>query len=144
MSSLKDIKVRLLTDDDMVEISEWFKARKWSYGPAPKILPESAYVAELNGQLLSVVWVYVTNSGLALMDWIATNPNSGVRGLISVQKLFRYVENIFKESDGVSACISYAHSDKLAKYLAKKCGYKVDSKKVNMCMKVFKPIFTGA
>ena len=142
--ALKDIKVRELNDDDMVEISEWFKTRKWSHGPAPKILPESAYVAELDGMLLSVVWVYVTNSGLALMDWIATNPKSGTKGIISVQKLFKYVEEIFIRSEGVNACISYAHSDKLARYLSKKCGYKVDSKKVNMCMKVFKPIHAGA
>ena len=138
--ALKDITVRELTDDDMIEVSEWFKSRKLSHAPAPRILPESAYVAELEGQLLSVVWVYATNSGLVLMDWIATNPRAGNRGIISVQKLFKHVEAIFKRSDKVSACISYAHNDKLARYLEKRCGYKLDSQKVNMCMKVFKPL----
>lgn len=129
---LKDIKIRQLTDEDMVEVSSWFSDRKWKHGPAPKSLPPTAYVAEVGGKLLSVVWVYVTNSGLALADWIATNPRAGTKGIISVKHLFSRLDQILLASGNVSICISFTHNDKLAKYLEKRCGYKRDKTKVNM------------
>jgi len=132
---LKDITIRELTEDDFLEVSRWFSARKWSHAPAKDILPPLAYVAELDGVLLSVVWVYVTNCGLVLLDWFATNPESGSRGIISVKKLTKYVVGVMEESGTTTACISYTHNDKLAEYLDKKCGFKKDSMKVNMCYK---------
>ncbi len=133
--ALKDIKVREITDDDFLVVSEWFSARNWRMPPARDILPPLAYVAELDGRLLSVVWVYVTNCGLALLDWYATNPESGNTGIISVKYLTKYVIAVMEESETTTACISYTHNDKLADYLDKKCGFKKDKTKVNMCYK---------
>ena len=141
--ALKDIIVRELTDEDMVEVSEWFVARKWPVVPSPHILPKSAYVAELEGKLLSVAWVYCTNSGLALIDWVATNPKSGTKGIISVQKVFKHVDEILAATGSITACISYTHNDKLAKYMDKKCGYRRDRLKVNMCYKRFGGVPNG-
>lgn len=136
--ALKDIIVRDLTEEDMVEVSSWFTDRKWSMAPAPGILPASAYVAELDGELLSVAWMYITNSGLAFVDWIATNPKSGVRGIISVQKVFKYIDKLIARTGNIRACVSYTHNDKLAKYMSKKCGYNLDNTKVNILTRTYK------
>jgi len=129
----KDTVVRDLTDEDMVEIVEWFKERKWRTPPASHALPGTAFVAERNGKLLSVVWLYVTNSGVGILDWVATNPEAGASGIVSLKKVLKYIETVV--GDKMSTFIHFTHNDKLAKFFNKKCGYKNDGK-VNISIKV--------
>lgn len=130
---LKDITVRDLADEDMVEIVEWFKHRKWRVPPASHALPGTAYVAEQHGKLLSVVWLYLTNSGVGILDWVATNPESGPNGIISIKKVLKHIEGLVE--DNLTTFIHFTHNDRLATFFNKKCGYKNDGK-VNISIKV--------
>lgn len=130
---LKNVIVRDLVEDDMVEISEWFVGRKWKVPPANHILPGTAYVAERNGDLICVVWLYITNSGLGILDWVATKPNAGPIGLLSIKKVLNYIEEV--TGDKLTAFAHFTHNDKLATFFNKKCGYK-NTGKVNMSVKL--------
>lgn len=130
---MKDIICRPVTDEDLVELSEWYTHRKWRIPPNPNVLPESGYVAELDGKLLSVIWLYITNSGVGIVDWVATNPNSGTIGIRSLQKVLKYTENLANTK--LNTFIHFTHNDKLSKFFNKKCGFKADGK-VNINYKV--------
>jgi len=129
--AIKDIIVRDLEDDDLAEVSEWFTSRNWNVAPQGKVLPDSGYVAVHNGKLLSVAWLYVTNSEVGIIDWIATNPEEPRLGIISVKKLIRHIEMI---SEGrIRTFLSFIPNDKFAQYLKRKCGFKITEKDVNIC-----------
>lgn len=130
--ALKDITVRLLTEEDMAEVSEWFAARKWPVPPGGKMLPETGYVAELDGRMISVAWLYITNSEVGIIDWIATNPEAGARGIISVKKLIEHIEGVSLGS--LNTFMHFTPNDRLAQYLKKKCGFKV-TEKSNVCIR---------
>jgi hypothetical protein len=122
----------MITDDDFVEISEWFSSRKWPVPPGGKMLPDTGYVAELDGQLLAVAWLYLTNSNVGIVDWLATNPNAGAKGIIVMKKLLAYIEDI--SGDSISTFMHFTPNDKLAKFLKRKCGFKV-TEKANICVR---------
>ncbi len=130
---MKNVLIRDITDDDMPEISEWFAARKWTVPPGGKTLPETGYVAvdSVSNRLLSVAWLYITNSDVGIVDWIATAPESGAKGLISVIDLLEFIEGV-----SVSRCNVFMHftpNAKLARFLKRKCGFKIAETGVNIC-----------
>jgi len=68
-------------------VSEWFVRHKWPIAPSKSLLPDLAYIAEADDTPLAVVWVYLTNSAIFWFEWVATNPDFQVKGLISLKKL---------------------------------------------------------
>ncbi len=84
---IKDVKFRLLKEADMPEVSSWFVKHKWPISPGPEILPDTAYIAEIDGVPLAVSWIYLTNSTIFWLEWVATNPNYKVKSIISLKKL---------------------------------------------------------
>lgn len=130
---MKDLTIRLITDDDMPIVAGWFTARKWTIPPNGKNLPESGYVAEKNGKLLAVAWLYITNSEVGIIDWIATNPDSMVEGLISVTKLISYIEEL--SAGRISVFMHFTPNEKFSAFLKKKCGFKIAEKDVNICVR---------
>lgn len=128
---LKNIEVRGLTDEDMPEVTEWFATRKWRVPPAGQMLPKTGYVATKGGQLLSVAWLYITNSQVAIIDWIATSPERGYVAIASVKKLLATIET---EAAGATVFMHFTPNDKLAKFLDKKCGFKT-TEKANVCVR---------
>lgn len=127
------IKIRLITDDDLVEVSNWFAARKWPVPPNGKMLPDTGYVAEKGGQLLSVAWLYITNSNVGIVDWIATNPDAGAQGIISIKKLLQHIEDISRGS--ITSFMHFTPNDKFARFLKRKCGFKT-TEKANICVRL--------
>jgi hypothetical protein len=131
---VKDVICRPIEDGDLLEVSEWYTHRKWRVPPNANILPKSAYVAEKEGQLLSIIWLYVTNSGIGIIDWVATNPHSGTLGIRSLKKVLKYAEDIV--GNDLNTFIHFTHNDKLSRFFSRKCGFKEDGK-VNINIKVF-------
>ena len=130
---MKNVLIRLIEDEDLLEVSEWFSARKWPVPPSGKMLPETGYVAVTgDGTLLSVAWFYLTNSQVGIVDWIATNPTAGAQGLISVIKLIAHIEDI--SSGTTNVFMHFTPNDKLARFLKRKCGFKV-TEKANICVR---------
>lgn len=129
---MKDVIVRLIQDEDLPEISEWFVARKWPVPPAGKMLPESGYVAEKDGKLLAVAWFYLTNSQVGIVDWIATNPTTMTLGLRSLIKILEHIEKI--SAGRTNVFMHFTPNEKLATFLKRKCGFKV-TEKANVCVR---------
>lgn len=124
--AVKDIIVRPIEDDDYLEIGEWMKARKWPMPPSKGALPPTGYIAEENGEKLATAFLYVTNSSVAILDWITTNPKSGFRGIVGVKKINDHVKKITEPR--VQAILHFCGNDKLATYMVKKLGYKKTDK----------------
>lgn len=131
--ALKGITVRQLQDEDMVEVSEWFAKRNWNSPPQGQMLPSTGYVAVKEGKLLSVAWLYITNSAMGIVDWIATSPDAGFRGIASLENLINYIEDISKET--TTSYFHFTPNDKLAKYLKRKCRFKIAETGVNLCIR---------
>lgn len=126
------IKVRPLEDDDMVEVVGWFQDKNWKIPPTDRVLPELGYVAEEKKKPLAVAWLYVTNSGVAIVDWLATHPRAGSRGIFAVKKLIEHIE---ESSQGkVTALVHYTSNDKLAGFLKGRCGFEITSK-AHVCVR---------
>jgi len=126
-TTLKDLKVRPIEDGDFVSVSEWFVKRSWPVPPAGQMLPESGFVAFTpDGKLHAVAWLYVTNSQLGIIDWIATNPDSdGMLGLVGVKKIIDWIERV---ADGINVFLHFTPNDRLAKFLKGKCRFKISEK----------------
>ena len=138
MGIAKEIVVRRLTDDDMVEVSEWYVKRKWPVAPGGGMLPESGYIAELNGEKLAAGWLYVTNSTIGIIDWLATSPSAGVRGLIGIRRILRHIEDVTQGSEGVPGhhtLMTFTPNVKFAKFLKEKCGYKTAERGLHLCVR---------
>lgn len=130
--NLKDIQIRMIEDDDFPEISEWFVKRRWPVPPVGQMLPETGYVAFKGEKLLSVAWLYITNSQVGIIDWIATNPDAGPIGTASIKKLVEYIETVSEGSTNVF--MHFTPNDKLAKFLKKNCRFKT-TEKANICVR---------
>lgn len=131
--ALKDITVRQLTDEDLVEVSEWFASRKWTHPPVGATLPETGYVAEIGDKKLSVAWLYITNSAVGIIDWIATNPEAGYKGMASVRALIDHIEEVSRRD--TKSYLHFTGNDKLTRYLKKKCRFKVAESGISMCVR---------
>lgn len=112
----KDIKIRELVDDDIAEVSEWFVRHKWPIAPSKSLLPDLAYIAEIDDTPLAVIWVYLTNSSIFWFEWVATNPDFQVKGLISLKKLSSALLKIVPQTQriewhGVRGLVEYAFNE---------------------------------
>lgn len=125
------ISVRLIEEEDFVEVSAWFADSHWKTPPMGNNLPESGYIAEEGGRKLAVAWLYVTNSGVALVDWVKTNPEVGGRGVFAVKKLMGHIEAIAENQ--INSIIYVTPNDRLAGFLKSRCGFK--TRKENVCVR---------
>ncbi len=70
------MNMRKLTESDYETLCEWWKAWKWP--PVEKdFLPDNGtggYVIEKDGVMIVAGFVYITNSKVALLEWIISNP----------------------------------------------------------------------
>lgn len=117
-----DFLVRDINDDDLVTVSEWFARRKWPVPPSPAILPKTGYVAERNGEPVAVAWLYITNSSLGLVEWSATDPESGIVGLRGLKKVMDHIKKISEPR--VKVLFQFVPNKKLAKYMEKRFGFR--------------------
>ncbi len=60
---------------DYEEISTWWKAHGWS-PVSPDLLPKRGFVAEYDGVKVCAIWLYLTDSKLALCEYLISNPQS--------------------------------------------------------------------
>ena len=73
---------RKYTHDDYEVIEEWFLAHGWPEAPEPRYLPTTGIIVEDDdGESVGVGFLYISNSELGFLDWIATRPGLGRRGI---------------------------------------------------------------
>ena len=114
---MSDLNIRELVSADMPEICEWYVKHKWPVAPGPNILPSLAYIAEVNGKPLAVIWVYLTNSSIFWYEWVATNPDVGLKAFVSLKKLSTALLKIVPETQriewlGVKDLVEFAEENK--------------------------------
>ena len=125
-SAEDELLVRLVREEDFVELSEWFSKRKWPVPPGPDILPKTGYVAVKGDEMLSVAWLYPTTTPVAFVDWMATNPESGTLGLRSLVKVLDHIKRI--SDPHVSRLMFLTPNDKLTKFAEKRMKFKKTEK----------------
>jgi hypothetical protein len=132
---MKGVTIREIRDEDFVEVSDWFAARKWQIPPSAKTLPETGYVAQKDdGTLLAVAWLYITNSDVGIVDWICSNPSAGMaQGLRSIVKLIDFIEAV--SAGRCNVFMHFTPNTKFAKFLGKKCRFKTTETGVNLCFR---------
>lgn len=65
-------------EQDFPVFDEWWKKRGWIMNP--EVLPVgTGFVVENNGVPIAAGWVYLTNSPLAWLEYVVTNPEAGIK-----------------------------------------------------------------
>jgi hypothetical protein len=60
---------------DYACIKRWWAAHKWQSVPVP-MLPKTGLVAEASDKPLAAGFIYSTDSGIAWLEWIVSDPQS--------------------------------------------------------------------
>lgn len=116
---------RTLTDDDMLEVSEWFADRAWTLPPVPAGAKTYGFLVED----LACAHLYLTNTGYAYIDWTATNPKASQEDATeAMAKVLRFAEEACRHirDPEVGCLVLYTKSEALAQ-LMKHEGYRAKS-----------------
>ena len=136
MTSKNPMLARKIEESDMAEVTSWFTDRKWAFAPTGGTLPEdTGFVTFNNHELIACCWLYLTNSNIVLMEWIATNPkvkNIGTR-LKGIKVLVDHVKNVMVKQNKTTL-ISFTSNERLAKYFKKRLGFDISRKKEDCCV----------
>ena len=121
------MNMRKLTESDYEALCEWWKAWKWP--PVEKdFLPDNGtggYVIEKDGLMIVAGFVYITNSKVALLEWIISNPEyRETDSDTAITCLIRAIETLIKDW-GYKYVFSVGRTKALIER-HKKLGYHVD------------------
>jgi hypothetical protein len=85
--------IREIKEDDLPEIFSWFETRKWPLPVIEGVGPKQGLLAEHEGKPVACLWIYMTGTSVADIDWIGTNPfaqyeiaKDGIKNLIESVK----------------------------------------------------------
>ena len=79
------------------ELSQFWRDYGWC-PPSEEVLPKKGFVAVTNGKAVGASFVYLSESGMAFMDWVIADPNASA--LSRGKAVYKTVE----------ACQEYARS----------------------------------
>ena len=86
-------KVRQVTIEDYTVINDWYKQRK-EQQPKSSILPNNGlngFVVEKGGNIVAVIYLYLTNSKMGYFDFLMSDPNYKEKDRYElIMKLFQY------------------------------------------------------
>jgi hypothetical protein len=88
---------RKYTDADYDVIAPWFVAHGWQQAPHRTILPPTGFIIEGDdGKILAGAFLYLTNSPLAFLEWLVTNPELEIAGFTVLKYLIARVKESAK------------------------------------------------
>lgn len=135
-----ELNIRKLNDDDWSTLNSWWE--KWpDWVPLPKsMLPENGkggYMVEKNNKPIIAGFLYTTNSKVAWVEWIVSDPDYREKDRKqAMELLIQGIESVAKNS-GFELILSIGRSKGLIE-THEKLGYTVDknpsyeiSKKIN-------------
>lgn len=121
------MNVRLLTEKDYETIVKWWKWWRWPVLPQ-SMLPDGGkggYMIEKNGTPIICGFVYLTNSKIAWLEWIVSNPDYREKDRKqAIEMLINHVEDDCK-SLGMTHVFSIGRSKSLID-IHEKLGWGVD------------------
>lgn len=113
------MKVRLFCEDDVREVSRWFRDVQWPLPPSEGLLPRDGFVAETESYLVGCAFLYTTGTSLGVISWINSNPDvdwkTQTEGLTSIiKKIQEVAQNI---SPKINQLVIHTKSEEFAKRL---------------------------
>lgn len=104
------------------ELSSFWSQYGW-VAPKEEVLPKKGFVAIYNGKIVAASFVYLSCSGMALLDWVIGNKQveSSVRGK-AVYNVISACKDYAKEQD---KCVLYTvTANQVLQEIYKKVGFK--------------------
>lgn len=87
-------------------IRQWWKAHGWAPTP-PKMLSDTGYIIEIDGEYVVAGWYVKTNTGGSMLEWIISNPKSSKKDVKkALNLLYEFAEKKTKD-DGKSYLMSF-------------------------------------
>lgn len=120
---------RPLNEGDYETICKWWKWWRWPVLPK-KALPNDAkggFMVEKNGEPIVSAFLYLTNSTVALLEWIVSNPEYKENDRKEAIELLINDTEKFCKGIGISLIFSIGRNKNLMK-THKKLGWHVDEK----------------
>lgn len=117
------MKTRPFEDQDLPVVSKWFEARGWEQGFLHrKSLPKRGWIAEDADGPLAVGWLYwPEETDLSFLEWCATRPNAGLRGLRGLSEVIRAAQD-FAQEHGLRI-LQFIPNEKLVKFYEREAGF---------------------
>jgi GNAT superfamily N-acetyltransferase len=123
------LEARAFTEGDYPIIAEWYKARGFPLLPL-HMLPQNGAVVEG----AAAGFLYLTDSPIAWMEWIVTNPEASGRGE-AIKAVVEHLHKVAKDNN-CAAIMCTVNSETLIS-VYKDCGFDVtDVGMTNMCRRV--------
>lgn len=107
---------------DFDVISPWYVAHGWEAPPDSSILPSTGIVVELDGEPIGAGFLYLTNSPMALLEWLVTKPCLGRQGLRVLEYLLEVIK-VAATGLGVTKMI-HLSKPKYARVFEKRLGFR--------------------
>jgi len=114
--------------NDYAELASWFKKHNWPAVPAPGSIPNTGFIVRDDEQGLAACWLYLTNSNIALLEWIVRNPKAPMkRAVVALGKLIRHVKMNFvaKCEPKIGQVWAFTSNERLANTLSKRHGFRL-------------------
>ncbi len=95
-----ELNIRRLNKKDLKTIKKWWESwPKWE-APADDFLPDTGVVVEHDTKLVMAGFLYLTNSKVALLEWIISDPNWRHKDREqALELLIKGAENMLKALD---------------------------------------------
>lgn len=68
------MKIQAITDNEIEEIADWFVDQPWTLPPVKDGMSKWGFVIGDEASKIACMYVYLTETGYAYLDWIALNP----------------------------------------------------------------------
>lgn len=120
------MKARKFTGEDYPIVSEWYVAHGWPSAPHVGMLSSTGLIVEDETGPLAVGFIYLTNSAIGFLEWIATRPKMGAKALKALKFLFDEIKERCREM-GIRVLHSFS-DDKTLKIFTKLGGFHATEK----------------
>ena len=113
------MKVRLFGDEDVKEVSRWFKDVQWPLPPTANLLPREGFIAEADGVQLACAFLYTTGTSLGVISWINTNPDvAEAAQKESLKAIILRIQDVAQNiKPAINQLVLHTKSDEFAKML---------------------------
>jgi hypothetical protein len=120
------MKARKFVAEDYPTIATWYVDHGWPSAPSVEMLSTTGIIIEDDDGPMSVGFIYMTNSALGFLEWIATRPGQGSRAIKALKFMFDEIKARCSEM-GIKALHSFS-DDKTIKIFTNLGGFKATEK----------------
>jgi len=121
------LNIRRIEDQDYSTLKKWWDAWPEWQAPPKTFLPDTGFIVEKNDISIVAVYIYMTNSKAALLEWVISNPDYRESDRKdAIELLIQAVERVLKDQ-GIVHVFTIGRNKHLIN-THKKLGWMVDEK----------------